>query len=364
MTYTSDTMQMILAIAVTLYYLCIFFIWGMNITRICKVRQETRPAHALITGFLLYYLIFECVALPMKIRGFSVTVLSRVWLVIVVVVTLLSILLHGQYMAGMLVDLKKSLRKRGRYVGVFWALTILIFLMIVTVTPVNMGVQDDSYYMADGMTSIATDTIQQYDYSTGALRSSYDLMYFIPMYPLHGAVVYKLTSLHPVIENKWCAVFMVLFISNLIYVQLSLKVCRGDEKRSMQLLALTTFFRFNYVLWGKAASTFFFYRISEGKGILANVILPVLLLFFWEAMEKEKRFGWLTVELVILSAFSISMSSMFLVSVSLGCLMIAGFAVKRELRLVLPYVAYTVPCVGLVIVYEALAQGIITIPLV
>lgn len=364
MTYTSDTMQMVLAIAVTLYYLGIFFIWGTNITRICNVKQENRLSHTMIAGFLLYYLAFECVALPMKIQGASVTALSRIWFVIVGILTLLSILIHGRYMVKMLLEWGETLRGRGKYVGMFWGLTLLLFLIMVSITPVTMGVQDDSYYLADVMTSISTDSIQQYDYATGALRGGYDLMYFIPMYPMHSAVIYKLTSLHPLVENKWCSVFGVLLISNLIYAQLSLKVCKGNEKKSMQLLALMMFFRFNYVLWGKAASTFFFYRISEGKGILANVILPALILFFWEAMEKEKRFGWLAVELVILSAFSISMSSMFLVSVSLGCLMVAGFAVKRKLRLVLPYAACTAPCVALVVVYEALVRGIITIPLV
>ncbi len=363
MTYTSDIVQMILAIAVILYYLFIFFVWGTNLTRICKVKQENKIAHTLIAGFLLYYLVFECVALPMKIRGVSVTSLSWIWLAVVGVLTLLSIFIHRRYMIKMLAEWGKFFEDRVKYIGTFWGMTLLLFMLMVTVTPVTMGVQDDSYYIADVTTSIVTDTIQQYDYSLGSLQSSFYPMYFIPMYPMHGAVIYKLTLLHPIIENKWCCVFIALLLSNLIYAQLSLKVCKGNEKKSTQLLVLLMFFRFNYILWGKAASTFFFFRISEGKGILANIILPALLLFFWEAMEKEKRFGWLVVELVILSAFSISMSSMFLVSVSLGCLMVSGFAVKRDFKLVLPYAACTVPCIGLVIVYEALIRGIIALPI-
>ena len=363
MVYTSDLIQIMLALAVGIYYLCIFFIWGSVLTRFCKIQLEKCFSHALIIGYLAYYLLFECVALPMKIYGCSVTRLSQVWLGIIVVLTLAAILLNGQYIGRLFAVWRKEFPVKRKYIGIFGGLTLLIFLIIITVTPVTMGVQDDSYYIANVMTSLVTDSIQQYDYATGALLSGYDLAYFIPMYPIHGAVICRLTSLHPMVENKWCSVFLVLLISNLIYRELSLRVCRGDERKSLQLFALMMFFRFNYVLWGKAASTFFFFRISEGKGILANLILPALILFFWEAMEKEIRFGWLTVELVILGAFSISMSSMFLVSVSLGCLMLAGLAGKKDLRLLIPYTACALPCVGLVVVYEMMIRGIITIPI-
>lgn len=355
--------QIVLAIVVTILYLIIFLIWGTNITRLCGTEKKIEIVHALLFGYFMYYLAFECVAIAMKILGLSVTFLTQVWIIVVTIVTIFSALANSRFMIQSVKQWMEEFSKKKGYYLVFSVLTIFIFVLIVSITPVTMGVQDDSYYIADVMTSIFTDTIQQYDFATGVQLSSYDLSYFIPMYPMHGAVVYKLTSLHPVVENKWCSAFVVLLLSNLVYWNLSRKVYRNNEKRAMQLLGLMMFFRFNYVLWGKAAATFFFYRISEGKGILANLILPALILFFWEAMEKERRFGWLPVELVILAAFSISMSSMFLVSVSLGCLMVAGFVTKRQAKLLIPYSVCTFSCICMVAVYEALVRGIITVPI-
>ncbi|MCI8375964.1 MAG: hypothetical protein HFI29_11105 [Lachnospiraceae bacterium] len=361
MVFTDAKTQMILAILYFAYQIFAFFILGSNVTRFCSARRIQSIATALIIGYFIYYTLFECVALPMKIRGNSLYELAVTWSVVVGGVLIISVLLNEDYLKDSFRLLKQGVCSDKRFFGAFAVLILINFVLMVSLTAETMGVQDDSYYIADATTSLFTNTIQQYDYYSGQRITQHAAMYFIPMYPVHGAVVGKLLHLHPIIENKWCSVLSVLILSQLSYYLLAQKLLKGKKKKSLQLLYLMTFFHINYVLWGKASGTFFYYRLSEGKGILSNLIIPALILFFWEANESREKARWCALESVILGSVSICMSSLFLLPVAYAGLM-AGAALKEKSLKKSPiFLMLLTPSLCALVVYQMMLRGMIVI---
>lgn len=359
MVFTDAKTQMILAILYFAYQIFAFFILGSNVTRFCSARRIQSIATALIIGYFIYYTLFECLALPMKIRGNSLFELAIVWLVVIACMLAVSILINRGYLKESLYSLKQEVRSHKRFFAAFAILILINFVLMVSLTPETMGVQDDSYYIADASASLFTNTIQQYDSYSGQQITQHAAAHFIPMYPIHGAVVGKLLHLHPIIENKWCSILMVLILSQLTYYLLAQKLMKGEKKKSLQLLYLMTFFHINYVLWGKASGTFFYYRLSEGKGILSNLILPALILFFWEANESREKARWCALESVILGSVSICMSSLFLLPVAYAGLMAGVVAKEKSLKKLPIFLILLTPSLCALVMYQMMLKGMI-----
>lgn len=364
MIFTSDLFQLTLAFVYFIYELLAFFVLGSNITKFWNKRDVNTALITVIVGYFVYYVLFECLALPLKIVGSSLSFLAVSWVVIIFGILVLSIFLNKQYMKELVCQLFKGIRRNKKYFYCFCGLVFFIFAMILSITPETMGVQDDAYYIADAMTSLFTDTIQQRYYVTGDLLNYYQTNYFIPMYPIHGAVVGRLIQLHPIIENKWCNVLIVLILENWVYYLLALKVFKADKKKSFFLLCLMTFFNLNYDLWGNSAGTFFFYRISEGKGILSNLVLPAIFLLYWEASKTKKKSAWVAMMSIICGGISICMSSVFVIPVLLIGLFGVSFATTKERIYVFRFLEMVFPCIIAFFFYIGLEKGIIMIPII
>lgn len=363
MVFTDEKMQIVLAAVYFIYQICAFFILGSNLTKWMPLKRDNSVPITIICGYFVYYTFFECLALPMKIMGRALSELALSWLIVICCILVISIITNRTFLKSSLGSLKQELWNEKRSFFAFMVLIVVNFIMMLSLTPETMGVQDDSYYIADAVTSLFTDAIQQYHYATGELLSQYNMAYFIPMYPIHGAVIGRLLHLHPVIENKWSSVLVVLVLSELVYYLLAQKLYKGERKKSLQLLYLMTFFHINYVLWGKASGTFFYYRISEGKGILSNLILPALIMYFWEAIELGKKANWCALEFVILGGISICMSSSFLLPVALAGLMVGVIVKEKSIKRVISFLMLQFTCLCVLIVYELLVRGIIFIPI-
>lgn len=364
MIFTSDLFQLIIALIYFIYEMLAYFVLGSNITRFWPRKNAQTALLTIIVGYFSYYVLFECLALPLKIAGSSLSFLAFSWLAIIFILLGASVLFNRAYLRESVHELLKGINRNKKYVYYFGGLTLLTFVMILSITPETMGVQDDSYYIADIMTSLFTDTIQQHHYANGMLLSRYQINYFIPMYPIHGAVVGRLIQLHPIIENKWCSVLVVLILTNLVYYIFALKVFKGNKKRSFFLLLLTTFFSMNYNLWGNSAGTFFFYRISEGKGILSNLVLPAIFLFYWEADSIKKKSAWIVLIIVVCSGISICMTSVFVIPFLLVGLYGTSFIITKERIYIYRFLVALFPCLLAYSFYELLAKGIVIVPII
>ena len=183
------------------------------------------------------------------------------------------------------------------------------------------------------------------------------------MYPVHSATICRLIGVHPIIENKWCSLLVMLGICNIIYYQMAKMVFSDRDKRK---IFFTLFFCFiiNYNIqsYGVTTGIFYFYRLSEGKGILGNILLPCLVYFFARIVkDSENKLNWLIMFVLILSCFCFAMSAMFLVPVSLTGLFGSFLLVKKQWKMCIPIGICMLPCIAVLIFYVLMTKGYISL---
>lgn len=353
-------MQIILAVGVTIIYFFCFFLMGLPYMYALEKNNFSIPLTTII-GMLTYFLIFEAIALPMKIFGIPLHILAFTWLVILII---LGVGLFVHYYAYIRRGFKCwTGAKRDDRHFLFWLIVLIgiqLFIILIN-TPVYMGVRDDSYYIADITTSLYKDSIQQYDHISGQKMAHFNRSYFLPMYPMQSAVICYLTGLHPIIENKWCSLLVMLVISNMVYYEMAKQVFPNKDKKRIFLLLFFCFvINYNIQSYGVTTGIFYFYRLSEGKGILGNILLPGLVYFFSRIVKDDDNIvNWIMMFILIVSSFSIAMSSMFLVPVSLTGLFGSFLFVKRKWKTCLPIGICMLPCIGVLIFYVLMTKGYI-----
>lgn len=354
-------MQIVLAVAVIIIYFLMFFLMGIPYMYRMR-KEEFSISLIMLIGMCTYFLVFEIIALPMKIFGMPLHVLSYTWLAVLIMVGIEVLACYHSYIQESVKNWKRD-RWNERYFWILVAALICIQLVLILInTPVYMGVRDDSYYIADVCTSVYKDSIQQYNYATGQKMDYFNGNYFLPMYPVHSAAICYLIDLHPIIENKWCSLLVMLVVCNIIYYQMAKMVFPNRDKRK---IFLTHFFCFviNYNLqsYGVTTGIFYFYRLSEGKGILGNILLPCLVYFFARIVRDGKnKINWLMMFILILSSFSFAMSAMFLVPVSLTGLFGSFLLVKKQWKACIPIGICMLPCIGILLFYILMTKGYIS----
>ncbi len=354
-------MQIILAVGVIGIYFLMFFMMGLPYIHALR-KEKFSMSLTIIIGMFTYYLVFEIIALPMKIVGSPLHLLAYTWLAIVTIIGIVLFLYYYSYIRNCFKSWWSN-KWNERY---FWILMLILLgiqlVLILINTPVYMGVRDDSYYIADVATSVYKDAIQQYDYSTGQKMPQFNRSYFLPMYPIQSAVICCLTGIHPIIENKWCSLFVMLVICNMIYYKMA-KIVFSDQDNRKIFLTLFFCFIINYNIqsYGVTTGIFYFYRLSEGKGILGNIILPCLVYFFARiVMDSENKINWFMMFVLTLSSFSIAMSAMFLIPISLTGLFGSFLFIKRQWKVCLPIGICMLPCLGVLVYYILMTKGYIS----
>ena len=350
--------QLPIAIAVAMFYVGSFLILGSCCTRKLN-RKEGEIPLAIICGMFLYFLLFEMLALPMKIQGQSLTTLAYSWETIIIILDCALLCLNGKYLIGQI----QSMIEREKSNQYFWLGLLLLLVIqmayIYGVTPKYMGVRDDYYYIGDVATSLYKDSIQQYDYITGQKMTTFYYGYFFPMYPMQGAVICRLTGLHPAVENKISAVFVSFCICNLVYYQFARELFK-ERKKVLGLLAVIALLNFNLQANGVTAAIFYYYRASEGKGILCNIILPFIIYLFYRIQRDSDNWeNWGMLFLTIISSYTIVMSAMFLVPVCLTGLFVSLILSKKKWKYCIHMAACMLPCILFLVGYELMAKSYI-----
>ena len=341
-----DVMQLLLAGGVAVFYFLMFFLIGIFYMRGLK-KEKFSVSLVIIAGIFTFFSFFEMLALPMKILGLPLHKLSYTWLGCLMVIGVFSFIYNYSYAKS---NIKSWITEKKNEKRIWFFMAILLgvqFFLILRNTAVYMGVRDDYYYIGDICTSIFKDSIQQYSHYTGQKMGGFDNSHFLSMYPMQSAAVCQITGLHPIIENKWSFLLVILAGSNMVYYQLAQIVFPDqDKKKIIGVLVMCTIISYNLQSYGVTTGIFYFYRLSEGKGILANLILPCMVYYFARIIRDcNNKVNWLMMFVLICSSYSIAMSAVFLVPVSLAGMFVGFLMVKKQWKYCLPVGVCFIPCV-------------------
>lgn len=344
----------ILSILLIPMFLGIFFLVGSLVT--CRFqKEEFSVIYTTLIGFFLYFLLFQCIALPMKLLLQPLSLLSVTWLAVLTSVVLISLVVNRK-------SWRKALRHRKtsgfRAAAVILTVGILIQIIFIINNIQYGSIADASYYIGDTARSVATNTIEQYDQYTGLKRSSLSAIYVLLTYTAHNSVISYSTGIHALVIWRELMGSLVIVLSNLVVYQIARSVLKKNERLS--LIAWGFWFAvmfFTYSIY--SPSGFLFYRAFEGKTILAVVIIPMMILQMIRSIYSrfENRHFWEAV-IVDLGAIPFCMSSMMLLPVVLTIFYIPSMIAFRKKKALWQYLILTGICLAELICYLLFSKGI------
>ena len=349
---------LLLSIVLFLYYFFAAFLLGTLFLK--KIKIEFSMPLTLIAGRFIYFILFNLAALPMKLCFRPLSELTGLWTVGSMVLFLTLLFQNWKYLMQLIKDwIKSGLQSPLLSIGIL-LLFLIQFGYIGSQTAWAIGVTDDMYYIGDITTSIYSNTIQQYHYMTGGKYGYLNVLYLLPMYPVHSAVMCQLTGLPPLIENKWVLTGGWLLLIDGMYFLWGNLLFRGNRKKCLAFMAVVTWV---YFCQRKAIGFFameMVYRTAEGKTLLGNLVIPFLFYIFAQiVIKKGRKQEWRLLFVTVIGSFCLVMSSMFILPFVLGSFFICYILLGKRWGLIRPAIVCILPCVVVVGIYILELAGIL-----
>lgn len=315
-----------------------------------KARYST--GSVLVFGFLIYFFGFEIFALPLMLMKQPLNVLSVLWTVTVICLTLFSCVKFSRYWKKIWHG-----RRHVRYSFSFFLMFLLILAQCIFVVFWTDNSADAAYYVANVSANVATNTINIYEPFTGELQDAFYLRYLFGLYPVHNSVVCQVTGIHPLLLTKTVmSVFTVVF-SYLLYAEIGKKLFPEKPENIWRMICFLSLIQFFFHTTYSNAS-FLLTRGYEGKAILANIIVPAVLYLGLCLYENTNdRVVWSMLFLAAVAGVNISMSGMSIIPVAESAVILPVIICHKKWRKLINYGICLVPSVVILVVYIMGSRG-------
>ncbi len=359
--------QLLLAVLVFAVHLWAFCLVGYTLMRIGRV-SGAQTGDILLSGYFGYFLLFELLCVPAQLSGMRT---SRLGYVITAVLVFLQ--------AGIVIDLMFR-RRRTAYAalqrqikclsfGQIWQdhgpmLIILLGVVLYQIAAVVLSTSnsaDAAYYIAESSVSAFTDRLGRYDVDNTSRLSRFNIRYIYSAYPMHNAVAARLSGLAAIIQAKSVMPAINVTAANLIYYRIGLALFKGKEKQNADIFVCFIFMINQLAGTLFQPGTFFYTRAYEGKSMVVNVVLPMILcgcLRLWN--DASDRQAWIWIFLAGGAGMCFAGSGILAMPLTAACLLPTAIH-HRRIRIVLFGMVSVLPIIVWGIVYTATSLGYISL---
>ena len=245
-----------------------------------------------------------------------------------------------------------ALRKKTDLYGFFsiklsFSKTTLAAILLIVIQTIVLAIftyndPDDSFYLSTATTTLYTNTINQFDPTTGfPFDHIFTRVVFSP-FPVYIAYISSLSGVHPTIIAH--TIFPIVFIpaSYLAVYLIGLEIL-GNTKKAITFILFLSAINLFSAYSSKNSSIYLIGRIWQGKSILANLMLPMLFLSLFFISKEAKNRYYIFAFIVIFASILSSTSSVFL-----GPLMILAYSLtssflSKSVREAFKYIPLIVP---------------------
>lgn len=345
------------SVGMIILYLFMFLAFGSILTGHMK-KWKFSFSLSVFLGMLLYYSVFQLLAVPVTLLKQPLSLLSALWAATVVIVTVISVIRN-----------RKMWYKRGKELALCsrkQKLLLLVPAVITAAMAVYVSLRqiyylDAAYYVGNVTTSVFTNTINRYDPYTGNPLEVFAIRYLFSNYNIQDAVVCQITGIHPLIETKTIMAAVVMIVSNIVMWQicgLFYKEDTGSKVMMFVFAAVIQLFSVTYYIT-YSSSSFLLMRTYEGKNILASILAPGLLLLFGRIVQQpEQKANWIFLFLLSFAGPVLSTSASTLLPVGLSACLLPYMIWKKKARILIPYLCCILPSIVIFGIYFLSTKGL------
>ena len=310
----------------------------------------------LLSGFILYFSIFGLVAIPMILTSLKLSTLAYTFGTISIIIPISTIFLCQKQFFSLIYRLPKIVQKHAYMLIPLFVVTILLQLIVFTHVDSSA---DSSYYIGKVATDVYTNTMGHFDPYTGNPLSQLDGRRVFACFPEYNAMISYVFHIHPLYQAKLIMPQLLSLFTLVLYYQIGLQFFSGNCKKADCFVCIT-FLLDLYSFTIYTNSTFLLTRTYEGKSILANIIIPGLLLCFLMLWQNYNcKFTKTLLAALSISSCFFSSSSMLIVPIALTI----GFSIwiysERAFKNFVFYVICIMPNLLICILYLLNSKGVL-----
>lgn len=288
-----------------LFPICMGFLWkpGMDSAAVPEKeasgadKKKYRIDQIYLAGFLTELALFQLIAVPVmiaKARGMSL------------LVVIMNVAGAALSMAGVMAAWRGCKKARRTTLSVFFseiraALSSLswecrlfwlfcfgaiLFQMYMAFAYASFD-GDDAYYVVQSVLADQTNVLNRIKPYTG-LSTELDIRHALAALPLWEAYVARMTGIHAAIVAHTLLPLVLIPLTYLAYFEVGKKLFSADDVKLPIFLTLVSIMQ----IWGNSSiytnATFFLTRTWQGKSILANLVLIVLIWLLLEIFERQE----------------------------------------------------------------------------
>lgn len=297
-----------------------------------------------ICGQILLWAGFQCICVPLILleKEFPVAVnLFNVYTCILLVVSLVF------FIPGLLrksprlrpVPTAESTGKRSRILWIIFAALILLQLVLTIFMAYEEG--DDAFYLAISTITENADTMYQKLPYTGT-GTGLDARHGLAPFPIWVAWLARMSGMHAITVSQIILPLALILMAYALYYFIG----KALLAKRPHLLPLFMVFVALMILFGGystySAENFLLVRTSQGKAVIANIIIPFLLLLAIQTLEhlqKEEKIRlrhWLLLACTMLSGCLCSTLGTLLTCMFLGIVGICAAVSYRKWTFLFP----------------------------
>lgn len=323
-------------------YLVVFWLFG---TLVPEKFQTRRFPIMCITGFLLYYTLFEIIAFPMKYFCCSLKQLTIIWGCLLLFLFIYIIRKKRNVLMDSIRRILGSRQKNfSLFILVVAAIGLAVFLGLNTNTLSNY---DSNNYIGLPVASVYSNTLDRVAPYTGKILARPEQFYIMNTDTLQSAIIYQVLNIHPLMERKWSfTIAMVLLFVMGLYLCADSFFEKKEAEKTVFILMTGLVLLFSYSLGG--VSQYFAYRTYEGKAIIAYLYMTLIFGFCLAVYRrKDGMWPWCGMFLCGTGGIAFSNSALFIVpcmiAVTLFPYILTEGICKKQWKLLKRYIIVLLP---------------------
>lgn len=252
--------------------------------------EEKNILFAFPIGYAIEFGIAQLLTVPMIFCEVEYKVLFWSFYIILFILAILSIILNLKNIKSIFISAIKKIKETPKFVTIIILITIALqcYMYAGKYTYIN---DDDAYYVGTATTTIETNTLFKYSPTTGELTGEQLLLrYRLGPFPVFYALIASAVNMPPATIAHIILPIAFIIAIYCIYFVLGYEVFdKNIEKTNLFVLILSVLNLFgNYS--DKTSFSLFLLRIWQGKALLSNFILPLILLLMLKAENCEYKF--------------------------------------------------------------------------
>ena len=255
-------------------------------------KEKNNLLLAFILGYIMEFAISQLISVPMIFMQTSYTALFKLYTIIILLICLISAIIifkrnNKEKLKEYISKIKTELKEYPKILAIICIILfgIQIYMYVGSYTHLD---DDDAYYVGTATTTIQTNTIYRFSPTTGSLNGEQNVLrYRLGAFPLYYAFVSSYTRIHPAIVAHIILPIPFMIVAYGIYYLIGYELFEKKHKSALLFVLIMSIINIygNYSI--RTTFSFLLFRIWQGKAVLCNIILPLLIYLFFKANEEK-----------------------------------------------------------------------------